>query len=54
MLVQDPPKTRADLSERRKPSFRVVLGAGAEQNVQATSRGNRLSETDAAELGRCS
>jgi hypothetical protein len=51
MLVQDPPKARADLSERRKPSFRVALGAGAEQNVQATSRGNPLSETDAAELG---
>jgi hypothetical protein len=38
MLVH-PPKARADLSERRKPSSRVALGARAEQNVQATSRG---------------
>lgn len=48
MLVQNPPEARADLSERRKPSFGVALGARAKRNLQATSKGNRLSETDAA------
>jgi hypothetical protein len=61
MLVQDPPKARADLSERRKPSFRVELGARAEQDVQPTSRGTvcprrTLPNSDVAAdkaLGRC-
>jgi hypothetical protein len=48
MLVHDPSEARADLSEGRKPSFGVALGARAEQNLQATSKGNCMSETDAA------
>jgi hypothetical protein len=47
MLVQDPPKAWADLSARRKPSFRVAL-ALAPTERSGDFEGNRLYETDAA------